>query len=159
MTQGHIHTVKSALMQLISLADATLNDEVDFKHVLGNWRLNVWALSDDKFPIVTVRMGPSSDLEVAYGRRIRHNQFGQYVVYSWSAYVFAFHATTEDLVSKTAMDLADAIKTYLAKACHATSGIPYIYDMTIRESEPARGSQRISRIIIEGRLIAKRPLS
>lgn len=156
MTEGRIHEVKSALMTMISGADALLTPTSTITHVLGNWRLNVWQLTSNKFPIVTVRLGPSSDIETAYGRRIRHYQRGQYVIYTWSAYVFAYHATS-GLVAKNAMDLADKIKTWLSAACHSTAGIPYIYDMIIRESEPSRGSQRISRIIIEGKLIAKRP--
>lgn len=143
-------------MTFISEASADLLPKAE--HVLGNWRLNVWQLASDKFPIVTVRIGPSNIIETAYGRELGGGVSGQYVMYAWSAFVFEANSDEPNLKAKDAMILADIIMTYLAKKCDKASGIIHIYDMVVRESEPARGSQRMSRIVVEGRLLARRPL-
>lgn len=157
MSEGYMATVKQKVIDLIALADSSLNGTT---HVKGNWRLEVWELDSNKLPIVTVRLGTSGETNI-YGRKLSSTTTGSFVTFPFSAHVFHSHSTTTNtLKAKKAMDLADKILTYLQKVTYdASSGVIYFYGLTIRESEPEGGPVQFSRVIIEGFVVARRPLA
>jgi len=161
-TVGHMEVVKSKIISIIEDADSDLTaitSPSEWHHVIGNWRVQNWELQESRLPLVTVRLGTGRFTDVAYGRKITSTTHGLYVVYPFSAHVFAINSTT-GLKAKNAMDLADAIIEYLENyGGDSTSGILYFYEMTARESEVEGGPTRFSRIIIEGFVTCKRPLS
>lgn len=148
--------VKQKVIDLIALADISLNGTT---HVKGDWRLNVWELQDTKLPIVTVRVGTSDETNM-YGRFIDSSNRGAFITFPFSAHVFHSHSVTANtLKAKKVMDLADKIITYLEKVTFdASSGVLYFYGLTARESEPEGGPMQYSRVIIEGFVVARRPL-
>jgi hypothetical protein len=162
-TVGHMEVVKSKIISIIEDADSSLipiTSPSEWHHVVGNWRLKNWELQESRLPLVTVRLGTGRFTDVAYGRKITSTTHGLYVVYPFSAHVFAINADDPDLKAKNAMDLADAVIEYLENyGGDSTSGILYFYEMTARESEVEGGPTRFSRIIIEGFISCKRPLS
>jgi len=109
---------------------------------------------------VTVRISPANIADMVYSRRIPES--GDMGLYSFSAHCFASACTAsgeEDY--KHAHDLADRIMTHLqtrnwAVAPHTSYGIVDIFNMSARESEPAKGSRKICRVIIEGVMLIKR---
>ena len=159
---GCMSIVKAKVISIIEDSDSSLTPITspnEWHHVIGNWRLKNWELQESRLPLVTVRLGTGRFTDVAYGRKITSTTHGLYVVYPFSAHVFAINATT-GLKAKNAMDLADAVIEYLENyGGDATSGILYFYEMTARESEVEGGPTRFSRVIIEGFVSCKRPLS
>ena len=159
---GCMSIVKAKVISIIEDSDSSLTpitSPSEWHHVIGNWRLKNWELQESRLPLVTVRLGTGRFTDVAYGRKITSTTHGLYVVYPFSAHVFAINATT-GLKAKNAMDLADAVIEYLENyGGDATSGILYFYEITARESEVEGGPTRFSRIIIEGFISCKRPLS
>lgn len=153
---GGISAVKSKLMKIIVDADSSLAPETT--HVLPNWRVEVWKL-ESNFPIVTVRIGPANINELIYGRKVGWNQQGHYVGYQFSLHVWHENASDPNPKSKNACDLADKIIDVLEMFVgDDDSGIIEFFNITSRESEPERGPQRMSRVIIEGFILAKRIL-
>ena len=152
-----MNEVKMRLKTLIKLAESTVN-------VFGNWRLameNLYSpVSGLKLPIVTVRVSPYSIHEVSFGRRIPESGSMAYV--SFTAHCFAEACETEgEEEYKNAHDLANTIMTYLAtqkweQTPHNAYSIVDVFDMNARESEPAKGSRKICRIIVEGTILAKK---
>jgi len=157
MTQGYMADVKQKIIDLIALADTTINGTA---HVLGNWKLSNWELENSKLPIVTIRLGTTGENEV-YGRYIDPSTRGAFITFPFSAHVFNSHSTTTNtLKAKKAMDLADKIVTYLEKVTFdASSGIMYFYDLSVRESDSESGPINYSRVIIEGFVAVRRPLA
>jgi hypothetical protein len=157
MSEGYMATVKQKVIDLIALADSSLNGTT---HVKGNWRLDAWELDSSKLPVVTVRLGTSGEANV-YGRNLNSTTKGSFVTFPFSAHVFHSHSVvTNTLKAKKAMDLADKIITYLIKVTYdASSGVIYFYGLTARESEAEGGPIQFSRIIIEGFVVARRPLA
>jgi len=154
---GGISAVKSKLMEIIVDADSSLAPKNT--HVLSNWRIELWKLEND-FPIVTVRVGIVNLNELIYGRKVGWNQQGHYVGYQFSLHVWHENADDPDPKSKNACDLADKIIDVLEMySGDSTSGIERFYNITSIESEPERGPQRMSRVIIEGFILAKRVLA
>jgi len=154
---GGIYTVKRKLMEIIVDADSSLIPE-DI-HVLPNWRIELWKLEND-FPIITVRVGIVNLSELIYGRKVGWNQQGHYVSYQFSLHVWHENADEPYPKSKNACDLADEIIDVLEMySGDSASGIERFYNITSRESEPERGPQQMSRVIIEGFILVKRVLS
>src|SRR3990170_1450772 len=58
--------------------------------------------------------------------------------------------------SKTAMDLAEKIKTKLLKSSDMASGIAYYTEITLRETSSRMA--RVAKVIIEGYVFVKRPI-
>jgi hypothetical protein len=154
---GGIDETKKRLMTLIEEAEP-------LAHTFGNWRLameNLYGpVTGLKLPVVTVRISPASIADMVYSRRIPES--GDMAIYSFSAHCFASACTSsgeEDY--KHAHDLADRIMTHLAtrnwaSVPHTSYGIVDVFDMNARESEPAKGSRKICRVIIEGTMLVKR---
>lgn len=164
-TVGRMTTVKAKMLEIITGADSSLSPQAT--HVRPDWKIAVNYL-EDHYPIVTLRLGTETVSELIYGRQISSTERGHYVTYSFSAHVWAekeyqlFEAGANESIAqaKPASDLADKIIDTLEKYNgDATSGICYFDKVTARESEPERGPQRLTRIIIEGFVIVKRPLA
>jgi len=146
---GNMAAVKAKLADLISSADQTIT-------VLQDWNFNIYEAT---FPLVTIRMGASPIKDIHYGRHLPSGKLGRYTLYYFTAHVFAQHAEGQ-IQSKTAHELADKIFKYLiTHNKDVGSGIVDIFNLSMRESEPARASQRISRVIIDGFILAERDLS
>lgn len=156
VTEGYIYDVKNKLAYFISQADATLQPQDD--HVYLNWTTAIYKLTQANFPVVTLRIMPSAARELVYGRKTKSNETGVFIIVSFTAHVFAMVKTTGNAKAKDAMDLADKIETILLQSTDSATGIQYIYDITKRESEPDRGAKRVSRIIMTGRILVKKPL-
>lgn len=143
-------------MEIISNADTSLQPQD--KHITGDWRVDTYWL-EKALPAVTVKINEATLNERIYGRNISSNQSGHFISVPFSLHVWAENAT-EGLKASNALNLADKIVTYLLKYVgDDDSGIRFFYDLTTRESEPERGPQRMSRVIIEGFMFIKRPLS
>lgn len=161
---GHMSVVKAKLIEIIEASDSSLTAILtpsEYHHVLGNWRLKNWELQESRLPVVTVRLGTGKFIDSVYGRKLTSSTHGQYAIYPFSAHVFAINDDDSDLKATNAMDLADAIIEYLTNYVGdaITSGILYFYELTARESEIEGGPTRFSRVIIEGFVFCKRPLS
>lgn len=159
MTEGYLDTVKSAVITHISEADATLSPKAT--HVLGNLDEDVWKYDTNNFPIVTVRFGTSVDRELIQGRQLggaSTKKVGNFVSFFFTLNVYtAINDTTGEDNSKTAMDLAEAIKEHLLRSDDATSGIMYYSEVTTRET--SSGMATVAKVIIEGFVFARRPFN
>jgi len=155
VNKGYEYDVKNKLAYFISQADASLQPQDD--HVLLNWKTNIWKLTESKFPVVTLRMMPSASKDFVYGRQVG-GETGIHIIYSFTAHVFAMVKATGNAKARDALDLADKIETYLLKQSDSITGIEHIFDISKRESEPDRGARRVSRVIMTGRILVKKPL-
>jgi hypothetical protein len=162
---GRMTIVKSTIMDIIAGSDSSLSPKTI--HVRGDWKTGNQYLATN-YPVVTFRLGAENVTERIYGRQISSSKRGHYVAYSFSAHVWSeksyqlFEEGVDDNQSQAqpASDLADKIIDVFEKYNgDANSGICYFEKITARESEPERGPQRLTRIIIEGFVIVKRPLT
>lgn len=146
---GRMSKVKAKLVELIKAADGSLI-------VLSNWRFNVYEAQI--FPLATVRIGTSTNIELSYGRRITKSYHGNYTIFSFSIHVFDFNVESDPIRGKDVQETAYKIYKYLlTHNKDADAGILDIYDVTMRESNPA-GALRLSRVIIEGSILVERPM-
>jgi hypothetical protein len=153
---GGISAVKTKVLSLIAAADSSLTPEAT--HVLPNWRTDISYL-ETSYPVVTIRIGTEDVSERIYGRQISSTIRGHFAVYTFSAHVWDENAATGPK-SADACALADKIINYLCKYTgDNVSGICSFINLSGRESEPERGPQRLSRVIIEGFIEVKRVLS
>lgn len=162
---GRISLVTQTMLSIIAGADSTLQPQDT--HVSPNWKTAINKLIED-YPIVTLRVGSENVMEKIYGRQLTKTLRGHYVMFAFSAHVWGEkywqlfddvdHEAENVPQAKLASDLADKIidtlTTYIGDA---TSGIAYFDRMIVRESEPDRGPQRLTRFIIEGYVLVKRP--
>jgi len=156
--EGYMYDVKNKLASLISSADADLSPQTT--HVLLDWKIDISKLTEAKFPVVTLRIMPSSTRDFLYGRQTESSERGVYIVYAFTAHIFAYHSSTGNAKAKAAQDLADKIESYLLQNNKDdTTGIADIFGIVKRESEPSRGARRISRIIMNGYILAKKPFA
>lgn len=152
VTEGYMADVKAAMIVHIAAADASLSPAAT--HVIGSWDEDIWDLDYTNLPLVTVRIGPSTMHEVAYGRKINAITTGTYVSFFFTAHVFHTTPTTGDK-SDNAMALAEKIKTYLLKAENSASGIIFYRDIGLREAKI--NIHNVARVIIEGYIFVRRP--
>jgi hypothetical protein len=151
--EGYMNDVKVKLIEKIVASHVDLTAS----KVHADWKLNVWKLAQSAMPAVTVRIMPSVSKDIAYGRQVSKTQKGLYVIYSFSAHIWAVRASGS-VKAESAQDLADAIETYLLQnAQDTTTGIVYVFDITKRESQPERGAKRYQRIIMNGKILARKP--
>jgi hypothetical protein len=157
MTEGYMSTVKSAIVTHISGADATLSPATT--HVLPSSDDKMWKFDTNNLPIVTVRIGPSTDREYIQGRQLggaSTKKVGNHVSFFFTAHLFHnINETVDEDKSKTAMDIAEKIKEHLLRSKDATSGICYYSEITTRETPS--GMARIAKVIIEGYVFVRRP--
>ena len=164
--QGRISIVTRSLQAIIGGADGLL--EPITTHVLVNWKVPVEYLATN-YPVVTLRVGDEDMTEKIFGRQMAASQRGMFVTYPFSAHVWGEKTWQyfEDVdnedesvpQAKTATDIADnIIDAFMKFTGDATSGIVYFYKVTARESEPDRGPKRLTRVIITGFVIVRRPL-
>jgi hypothetical protein len=163
--EGRMTPVKKQMLGIIANADPSLQPQDT--HVRGDWKIMTKYL-EDNYPVVTLRVGTLDVTEKIYGRQMTPTQRGHFVTYSFSAHVWAekpyqlFDEGDNEFESQAryASEIADAIIDALEKYNgDETSGICWFHKITARESEPERGPQRLTRVIIEGFIIAKRPLT
>lgn len=163
--EGRMTPVKNAMLEIISGADLSLSPQDT--HVRGDWKILTTYL-EDNYPVVTLRVGTVNITERIYGRTMDKSTRGHYVTYSFSAHVWAEKsyqlfdegADEHQTQARPASEIADAIIDTLEKYNgDETSGICHFDRVTARESEPERGPQRLTRVIIEGLVLVKRPLS
>jgi len=154
LTEGNLADVKNAIVTHISEADVSLTPLAE--HVFSKWSLDIWETNTEKMPVVTVRVGPANINETAYGRMLSNVIKGTYVTFYFTVHVHhAIVSGTEP--SKTVMDLADKIITKLEKSEDAASGIVHYSGITYREASGMHYG--LARIIIEGYVFVRRPLS
>jgi hypothetical protein len=156
--KGRMTSVKTSLFNKIQTALPTAT-------VIDAWRLPTWSFSSFNGVLVSVKINPSNFAKLSYGNRITNQYEGQYMAYHFSIHVIArYDFVREDargLASKPAYDFANALIKYLRR--HNTDeslGVLDIWQITARESDPSGGSlagAHMSRIIIEGNLLAERP--
>lgn len=143
-----MYEIKTKLLTLISLADSTLQPQTT--HVLGNWKTNIEKLSDDKFPIVTVRVSDAAQ-DSAWGFRTPSKSYGEYYKYRFTAFVF------HDTLTNT-RELADKIVDYLAQNNkYESEGIIDIIELTIREATTR--ARRKRKVEISGLIITEESLT
>jgi len=162
--EGRMTPVKNEMLQIISSSDDQLQPQEI--HVRPDWKIADYYVVEN-YPVVTLRLGTEDMTEHVYGRQLSATQRGHFVTYKFSAHVWAEKsyqlfdegADETQTQAKPASDLADKIMdVLLLYTGDETSGIWYFDKLTARESEPERGPQRLTRIIIEGFVLAKRPL-
>lgn len=154
VTEGNIYDVKEAMITHISEADESLQPKTT--HVFPKWNLDVWETDSAKMPVVTVRIGPANINETVYGRQLGGDKRGNHVVYFFTAHVHHENDTGTE-PSKKAMDLADKIITKLEQSEDSSSGIVYYDGLTYREASALHYG--LSRVIIEGYVFVRRPIS
>jgi hypothetical protein len=165
-TQGRHSNVTMALLAIIAGADPSLQPQTI--HVLPNWKTPVIYL-EENYPVVTVKVGNDDLTERIYGRQMASIQRGLFVTFAWTAHVWGEKSWLlfEDVDQENeaepqanlASDLADKIIDTLMKfAGDKYSGIVYFDKIKVRESEPERGPQRLTRMIISGFVLVRRPL-
>lgn len=165
-TQGRVSNVTMAMLAIIAAADPSLQPQT--QHVLPNWKTPVNYLSEN-YPVVTLRIGNVDLAETIYGRSMPQGVRGNYVTYAFTAHVWGekswqlFEDVDEENESEPqanlASDLADKIIDVLKSFTgDKYSGIVYFDKIKVRESEPERGPQRLTRMIISGFVNVRRPL-
>jgi hypothetical protein len=163
--EGRMTPVKNAMLSIIAGADASLYPQDT--HVRGDWKIAVNYL-ETNYPVVTLRVGNVDMTEKVYGRQIGGNTRGHFVLYAFSAHVWAeksyqlFEEGSDEqqTQARPASEIADAIIDTLEEySGDDISGIRWFDKVTARESEPERGPQRLTRFIIEGFVMVRRPLT
>jgi len=156
VTEGYMKDVKDAIMAHIAAAHATLTPLAT--HVLDSWEQDVWTMDPDNLPIVTVRIGPSTTIEVAHGRILKGAATqvkGTYAIFFFTAHIYHSVPATGGK-NDTVMDTAEVIKTKLLKSDDPTSsGIVHYYDITLREA--VSRMHKVAKIIMEGYVLVRRP--
>lgn len=166
-TQGRHSNVTMALQGIISNADPSLQPANI--HVLPNWKTPVNYLAEN-YPVVTIRVGNDDLTEKIYGRQMAGTQRGLFVTYAFTAHVWGEKSWNlfDDVDTENesqpqanlASDLGDKIIDALMKfSGDSYSGIVYFDKIKMRESEPERGPQRLTRMIISGFIMVRRPLT
>ena len=150
-SRGYLSTIKDKLVEIVKSADSSLNVITEIKFPLYNAKI---------FPLASVRIGPSRNVDLNYGNKIPADVggFGNYTLFSFSIHVFALKSTTDQIQAKPAHELAYKIYKKLATTNpDPTSGLIEIFNLYMRESEPANVKEKLSRVIIEGNILAVRP--
>ena len=166
-TQGRHSNVTMALLAIIAGADPSLSPQTT--HVLANWKTPANYL-EDNYPVVTIRVGNDDLTEKIFGRQMASTQRGLFVTFAFTAHVWGekswqlFQDVDEENQSEPqanlASDLGDKILDTLMKFTgDVYSGIVYFDKLKMRESEPERGPQRLTRMIISGFILVRRPLT
>ena len=148
--------VKEAIIAHIIAADSSLTTSSTITHVFGSWNEDIWNLDYDNLPLVSVRIGPSTDHEAVFGRKVTSSVTGIYVSFFFTAHIFHTVPDTGDK-SKTAMDLGETIKNNLLKVDDSDSGIVFYRDLVMRESKI--NIHNVARVIIEGYVFVRRPIT
>ena len=147
-------TVKNKLMNIISNADSTLTpsgQNSTIPHVLGNWHVQAWQLTSDKFPIVTVRL-QGKNVPI-WGFKPPTVQFGELYQYPFTAYVWATTITESRRVADCIIDILSQQNKY------PDVKIVDIINITMHEGvQKRRYPKALWRIIITGDLICEEPL-
>jgi hypothetical protein len=163
ITIGRMTAVKDTMLEIIAGADPQLDPQNI--HVRGDWKTAIYYL-ETNYPVVLLRLGNVTIPERIYGRMLTNEERGHYVSYAFTLHVWAekeyqlFEGTDEIVAqAKPTSVLADNIIETLVKYNGDTvSGICYFEQLFSRESEPERGPQRLTRIIITGFAIVNRPI-
>ena len=163
ITMGRISEVRDDLMEIISYADPQLQPQEI--HVRADWKIAVYYL-ENNYPVVTLRLGNETIPERVFGRLLTKQELGHYTRFAFTLHVWAekeyqLFENGDELAAqaKPANDLADTIIKFLLNFRGIDeSGICYFEQITSRESEPERGPQRLTRIIVDGFIIVKRPI-
>jgi hypothetical protein len=135
--------------------------------IIDPWRLPEYQYSSFfKGVLVSIKIDPSKYSRLNYGMQIVNNDVGNYVIYKFTLFVLSRYDFVEeitDLESQTAYQAAEAIIKYLRMNNKDPQyGVLDIYEITARESDPSGGAGKgahMSRIIIEGFILAERPLN
>jgi hypothetical protein len=165
-TQGRVSRVTMAMLAIIAAADPSLQPQTI--HVLPNWKTPVNYL-ETNYPVVTLRVGSVDLTEKIYGRAMPNEVRGNYVTFAWTAHVWGEKSWQlfDDVDDENealpqaniASDIADAIiDVFMSFSGDSYSGIVYFDKIKVRESEPERGPQRLTRMIISGFVLVRRPL-
>lgn len=163
-TLGRLNPVKERLMALIAASDGSLDPKAT--HVRGDWSYMARLVGSTgalrNMPIVTVRLATSL-YDNVYGRDLEGGaspKQGNMVEIPWTAHVHALATKVSGQDRhKGVQELADKIVDYLLKEAdnQGAFGIEDIYEVTARESDVANAPRNLCRIIIEGRMLCRRP--
>jgi hypothetical protein len=151
--------VKNGLINKIQTAIPTAT-------IIDAWRLSTWKFSSFNGVLVSIKINEGTHKKLSYGNEITNAQQGQYMYYHFSLHVIArYDFTLEEsggLASEPAYNYANEIIKYLrTNNTDLDSGILDIHKFTARESDPSGGNDtgaHMSRIIIEGYILAERPI-
>lgn len=149
--KGYLSTIKEKLVEIVKSADASLNVITELKFPIYDAKV---------FPLASIRIGPSRNIDLNYGNKISTDVggFGNYTVFTFSIHVFTLKSKTDQIQAKPAHELAYKIYKKLTLANpDKDSGLIEIYNLYMRESEPANVKEALSRVIIEGNILAVRP--
>jgi len=168
-TTGRFNATKTALISAIRTAIPEANPVCTtvwgFGEVSGNWREDIRKLAN-RLPFISVRISPGSIWDI-YDRDVGEAsplERGSLVNYRFTLHVFHSNCNCDSYgvadyrygceKGMFAQGVADRIIDYLVPQ---PSPVGFdIMDVTVRESEPARGGHRVSRVIIEGTIQIKR---
>lgn len=137
---GKFHTTKEDLIAAIQTA-------IPEGTVEGSWREHITEVAAH-LPFIYVRMSPENITDV-YDRNVGNSITGSPVDDHFTIHIFHSNCNVDGCEhGHFAQDVATRITDYLAVS---PSPVGWdINDLSTRESEPAQGNQRISRVIIEG---------
>lgn len=137
---GKLHNTKEALMSKIRLA-------IPEGTVEGSWREHLTEVASH-LPFIYVRLAPENFNDV-YDRNVGGSIVGSIIDDHFTIHVF--HSNCNDVGCEHghyAQDVATRITDYLVVS---PSVVGFDIDnLSTRESEPAEGKMRISRVIVEG---------
>ena len=145
VNQGYLSTIKDKLVEIVKSVDSSLNVITEIKFPLYNAKT---------FPLASIRIGPSRNVDLNYGNKISSDvgALGNYTVFTFSIHVLALNSTTDQIRAKPAHELAYKIYKKLATTKpDSESGLLEIYNLYMRESEPANVKEKLSRVINDGR--------
>jgi len=158
---GRMTAVKNSLMNKIA------NSTTYPITIVDEWRLNTWSFNAWTGTLVAVKIIPSSIQCIHYGYQLASKTVGPCYLYHFninviSRYVeFDIGESTEPIHAKTAMNVTNDIIKYLRK--HNTdenAGVLDIINIKTRETETSGATKGVhmSRIMIEGDILTKRPM-
>jgi len=142
-------------MVLISEADGSLLPKAT--HVKGDWKRELKDIRTP--PLVTVRCNPVDIIPSTYCRRLESPATGDIAVFAWTAHVHTSACTIDgEQRGRYVQELADKIIDYLTVQApnQEAYGIFDIFDISQRESDVAKQPYKFCRVIISGRIHAKR---
>jgi len=149
--EGYLSALEAALKTHISEADSSLSPEAT--HVITHLDDYIYNFEPNNFPIVTVRIGKSSNIEAFFGRHLSKTKRGTYITVPFSLTVFHNHSTTNSKES-LAMDIADAIKSKLLVSNAKSVGLIRYTNISIEKRVSNLGS--VSQAYVEGIIEARR---
>jgi len=163
-SRGRFNVIKKRLITIISESDIVLQPNINQEHVHGDWRTPLRGGKGGyaNLPVVSVRFSPIDEEDATYGRVFEGGVTPSYgnisdIAFSLHVHTSACDSSTEDR-GKYVQELSEKIVSNLINERYNNDdiGIFDITDINQRESDVENQGWRICRIIINGRIHAKR---